>query len=101
MKRSANILIKEVHNNSNKVLEKARVVLLLDAKISSPIELTKNDIIFLIEDGDIVKTVYKDSNATNWTIGANINIVNVNGNKYLRTDSNNTAQDNLDKLPTY
>jgi hypothetical protein len=33
--------------------------------------------------------------------GADIHVVEVNSQKYLRTDKNKTAADNLGKLPTY
>jgi hypothetical protein len=34
-----------------------------------------------------------------WSPGAVIHVVTVNGKKYLRTDRNQTARDNLDSLP--
>jgi flagellar hook assembly protein FlgD len=104
MKRSAHLLITKVHNNSVSVLESVKVVLLLDSKISSPdnpIELKKEEVIFLIEDGDIIKTAVKDTATGSWNIGSKVNVITVNGKKYLRTDSNSTAQDNLDKLPQF
>lgn len=104
MARTAHILIKEVHNDSNKVLQTVRVLLDLDISVSNPatpIELKKDDIKYLIEDGDTVRTVYVDTSTGKWVPGAKVNVVTVGGKKYLRTDSNYLSQDNLDKLPTY
>lgn len=101
MKRSANILIKKVKNDSNNVLKCVKASLLLDGKMSEEIELSKNDVIFLIEDGDIIKTTYKDTKEESWNIGSKVNVVTIGKEKYLRTDSNSISKDNLDKLPNY
>lgn len=34
-------------------------------------------------------------------MGAKINVISINNKKYLRTDPNKTAKDNLDNLPTF
>lgn len=36
-----------------------------------------------------------------WVVGEDIRVIRVNGNPYLRTDSNHTDRDNLDNLPTF
>jgi hypothetical protein len=43
-------------------------------------------------------TIVKDS-AGEWRKGALVNIVTVNGKRYLRTDANRTEKDNLGELP--
>lgn len=36
-----------------------------------------------------------------WDEGKEVNIVQVNGNKYIRTDKDQTPSDNLDNLPKF
>ena len=36
-----------------------------------------------------------------WVNGAKVEIISVNGGKYLRTDRNNTPKDNLGSLPEF
>jgi len=36
-----------------------------------------------------------------WTRGASVNVITIEGVKYLRTDRNNTKADNLDELPDF
>ena len=43
-------------------------------------------------------TITKDSSGE-WRKGALVNIVTVNGKRYLRTDANRTEKDNLGELP--
>jgi len=52
-----------------------------------------------IEAGNIFYTKYKESNS--WKQGSKVNIIDVDGDKYLRTDSNKTKKDNLGKLPEF
>lgn len=45
-------------------------------------------------------TAFKKSNG-DYTKGARVEIVTVNEKKYLRTDKNKTARDNLENLPEF
>jgi hypothetical protein len=36
-----------------------------------------------------------------WDLGAKVEIIKVNGLKYIRTDRNNFASDNLEDLPKF
>ena len=53
-----------------------------------------------IESGKLVKTAVKQNDGKYYE-GQQVNVINVNGSKYLRTDRNNIARDNLENLPTY
>jgi hypothetical protein len=53
-----------------------------------------------IESGKLVKTAVRQSDGK-YHEGQVVNVITVNGSKYLRTDKDNTARDNLDHMPTY
>ncbi len=43
-------------------------------------------------------TWYKDPKTGNWTNGSKVNVIDMNGKSYLRTDENKIAADNLGSL---
>ncbi|MPM00965.1 hypothetical protein SDC9_47202 [bioreactor metagenome] len=45
-------------------------------------------------------TAYKKSDGKYYK-GAEVNVVKIDGVKYIRTDKNSTKRDNLENLPTY
>ena len=60
-------------------------------------ESTKQVIIdFINKNPNSVKTKFLRNG--NWTVGEDVRVVN---NSYLRTDANNTAEDNLENLIKY
>ncbi len=52
---------------------------------------SRQEIVLLLEMGKNIIT----------NLGAKVEIVNVKGNKYIRTDKNNIEADNLGSLPTF
>jgi hypothetical protein len=60
--------------------------------------LSKEDVIKLIRNKDIVKTATFDYKSGSWHKGANINTVHNGVNSYLRTDADSTLRDNLGHL---
>jgi hypothetical protein len=58
---------------------------------------TKAEVISRIEQGSGFMTISIGSNG--WNKGADIHVVNTTSGKYLRTDGNNIARDNLGNLP--
>ncbi|HPT83599.1 MAG TPA: DUF3892 domain-containing protein [Limnochordia bacterium] len=57
-------------------------------------EKARMDIVKLIEDGKVIKTL------TN-TRRQEIHVLNIDGEKFLRTDKNKTKKDNLEELPEF
>ena len=45
--------------------------------------------------------VEKSSGKFEWHKGADVHVVEVEGDKYIRTDRNNIKEDNLGELPTF
>lgn len=56
---------------------------------------TKDQVVNSIESSKEYYTWYSNK------VGAKVNVVKVNGNKYLRTDRNETPKDNLENLPNF
>lgn len=63
-------------------------------------ERTRSQVVNAIENkGYTYVTSYKKDNE--WYKGQKVHIINVDGKKYLRTDSNKTTKDNLGELPEF
>ena len=61
---------------------------------------TKSAVIKAIEDGIVIYTWYKHNDG-NWGEGDQVRVVNTTRGKYIRTDSNSIAEDNLENLPEF
>ncbi|WP_061286344.1 DUF3892 domain-containing protein [Leptospira interrogans] len=61
--------------------------------------LTRSQVITKIENGSTFVTIFEKDGK--WNKGANVEIVKIDGEKYIRTDKNSTKRDNLENLPTY
>jgi hypothetical protein len=69
-------------------------------KVGSPSTWKRSDVVSSLEANDTFMTIVKDSNGK-WDPGAAVAIVIVRGTKYIRTDADATAEDNLGSLPTF
>lgn len=63
-------------------------------------EWTRNQVVSVIEGGKSFVTILQDSDGR-WRKGQDIHIITVNSVKYIRTDQNRTASDNLENLPEF
>ena len=63
-------------------------------------EWTRSQVVSAIERGKTFVTILKGSD-NKWRKGQDIHVVTVNGVKYIRTDQNRTASDNLENLPEF
>jgi len=54
-----------------------------------------------IESGDNYTTAIWNEDSENWSLGDEIHVLEVNGEKFIRTDQSNTEEDNLGGLPTF
>lgn len=62
---------------------------------------TKLAVVEALEKGIVIYTMYKENDGK-WYEGAKVRVVTTtSGNKYIRTDSNSTAKDNLGDLPEF
>jgi hypothetical protein len=62
-------------------------------------EWARTDVVDNIQNGKTFVTVVK--NGSNWNKGEDVRVVTVNGAKYIRTDANLNASDNLGSLPEF
>jgi hypothetical protein len=66
----------------------------------SPREWTRNEVVSSLERGKSFVTILRGNN-DKWKRGQDVHIVTVNGIKYIRTDKNYRASDNLENLPEF
>lgn len=62
-------------------------------------EWMRTEIVNKIQDGKTFVTVVESD--SKWKKGEDVRIVTVNGTKYIRTDANSKASDNLGNLPDF
>ena len=63
-------------------------------------EWARSQVVSAIERGKTFVTILKSSD-DKWCKGEDVHIVTVSGIKYIRTDQNCTASDNLENLPEF
>ncbi|MGY8911535.1 MAG: DUF3892 domain-containing protein [Flavobacteriales bacterium] len=96
MAKWADYLISHVRRDSN---GNVTSVLMHEDKGESILQLgikTKNDVITLIKKGYTFKTVIWGY--PKWNKGADVHIVKIGNEEFIRTDRNKTGKDNLDNL---
>ncbi len=66
-------------------------------------EVTREQVVASLEAKNTFVTVFTDLNSQSnrFTRGENVGIITVNEIKYIRTDNNETACDNLENLPRF
>jgi len=102
MAKWADYLISAVHyTETNKKRYISQVQVHVDkgdtvgpANIQSRAEVLTN-----IDNNFTFKTIFKNNNE--WKEGENVRKVKINNYFYLKTDANNTEQDNLENLPEF
>lgn len=67
--------------------------------ISAPTEWARTQVVSAIDRGNTFVTIYERDN--HWHKGEDVRVITVNGVKYIRTDTNYKAADNLGNLPRY
>jgi hypothetical protein len=68
--------------------------------IGSENEKLRSEVADAIESRKSFVTIYKNSDGK-WTKGEDVRVVLVSGTKYIRTDANSKASDNLGNLPEF
>lgn len=101
----ADFLVCEVHHGDDPdVIESVRVKLHYHNinKISGlVVTFSKVDVIKALNAGYTFKTIIWNEKSDNYSEGSVVDIVKIDGKKYIRTDRNATGKDNLDNLPEY
>ncbi|WP_455448197.1 DUF3892 domain-containing protein [Natrinema thermotolerans] len=73
---------------------------LVNDKLTNTERIPRQNVVADLERGVEYTTAVKNSNG-NWDHGDEIHVLNLGGIKYIRTDQNDTKEDNLGGLPTF
>jgi molybdopterin biosynthesis enzyme len=68
--------------------------------IGIAVEQTRSEVVSAIERGESFVTILRGAD-NKWEKGQDVHIITVNGVKYIRTDQNRRASDNLENLPEF
>jgi len=69
-------------------------------QIGSALSSTRQEVVDLIQTGFSFVTILEDSDG-NWTKGQPVEIVEIGGVEFLKTESNDSEGDNLENLPEF
>jgi len=101
MTKWADYCISAVRYNEDEThIVKVKVHLDNSDTIGSSSEWTREKVVSAIEGGTTFVTIFK-GNDGKWEKGQDVHVVKVNGKKYIRTDKNSRAADNLENLPEF
>lgn len=67
-------------------------------RVGDPKKWSRETIVGCIEDGKVFCTIRLRDNK--WVWGEEVHVIEVKGKKYIRTDQNPRAEDNLGELPS-
>lgn len=70
-------------------------------KLTNTKKVDRSTVVAGIERGDDYTTAIKNEDSGKWTLGDEVHVLEVNGEKFIRTDQNSTNEDNLGGLPTF
>jgi len=100
MAKWADYLISEVkHSSDPSVIDRVKVHEEHDNQIGIGVCYTRDWVINKIEnEGKSVCTI-TSARPDKWQMGAMVEVIEVNGNKFIRTDKNQIEKDNLGELP--
>ena len=87
------------YNSIGKYIEWVKVGKFTGSSFAMRENWLRTKVISELENGKIFITVLKHGDKLKK--GAEIHVVNVDGKKYIRTDNNNEASDNLEDLPKF
>ena len=98
----ATFRISGVWENTNNVITHYAIHTVGETSISRAVKTTKADAIRLVETkGNVVTTWIWNYNRAEWIVGENVEVVNGNEGKYLRSNPNDKKTDNLGHLIDY
>lgn len=88
------------YNNKGTHIEYAKVHIDNGDTIGTANVWTRETVVSQLEKNYSFVTIIKNKD-DKWDLGAKVEIIKVNGLKYIRTDRNNFASDNLEDLPKF
>ena len=101
MVKWADYCISEVKYNEERThIVKVKVHEDKGESIGGALEWSRQQVVSALEGGKTFVTILKTSD-DKWRQGQDVHTIVVNGTKFIRTDQNQTAADNLEKLPEF
>ena len=101
MTKWADYLISAVRfNSAGTHIDRVRTHTDNNYTVGLPVEMERTTVVNRLNGGTTFATIYKN-NTGNWTLGAMVKIVRIDGVDYIKTYSDGTKKDNLDNLPTF
>lgn len=88
------------YNMEHTHIVKVKVCQDLGDTLGDTSEWTRLDVVNSIGQGKSFVTIYKNADGK-FKKGEDVRVITVNGTKYIRTDSNSRAADNLGNLPEF
>ena len=88
------------YNNEKTHIAKVKVHEDRGDTVGVAVEWSRTRVASTIEEGESFVTILRNDSGK-WRRGQDVHVVTVNGVKYIRTDQNWTASDNLENLPEY
>jgi hypothetical protein len=88
------------YNPEHTHIVKVRVHIDTGETIESATEWARSEVITAIGAGKTFVTITRTTDGK-WSKGEDVRIITVNGEKYIRTDANSKASDNLGNLPEF
>jgi len=97
----ADYLISAVrYNSAGTHIDKVQVHEDKGEKVGPPSTWERTKVVSSLEANYTFMTITESSNSE-WQRGAEVDIVTINGTKYIRTDADATEEDNLGALPRF
>jgi hypothetical protein len=69
--------------------------------VGSSTDVLRSSVVSQLEAGTTFATITRDSTNSKWVRGADVEVITVDGEKYIRTDRDKTKKDNLGQLPRF
>ena len=88
------------YNATGSHIDEVRVHVDNGDTVGSGTSKTRDTVISQLSAGTTFATIYKNSDGK-WNLGASVEIVTIEGTKYIKTVPDNTKKDNLGDLPRF
>jgi hypothetical protein len=88
------------YNTAETHIEEVRVREDKGEKVGPASTEKRSTVVSRLESGYTFATIVKSTDET-WRFGSKVRIITVKGTKYIRSDNDETAEDNLEELPRF
>jgi len=98
----ADYLISAVrYDSTGSHIEKVKAHIDNGDSVGSGSEVLRSTVVRHIESGTTYSTITSNPTTDKWSRGADVGVVLIDGEKYIRTDRDKTKKDNLGQLPRF